>query len=488
MFPEESFKVAFKLQMRDVLLASFKILVSERAVDHAATAPLTRPPPLTWMHRKRTDYGDLPEDPIEHASRAFADRMKARLDTLRSEKAFDIMHMHEWTKLRQQSNRIADAVSGEATDVAYRVYLLDACVRLMEALLHYFHVHLKNALVDKSAIARLNDLIAAQRAHYTPKETQTTLDSLIWRLNDYQNICLPFFWHNLKDLPDYHHLKYCTYKGRYVTHYANEYNELLYKALFEDHVTLDDAAYPDTEANLGPMKAQLFNEEQFHKELDNHLYNLHHQIVGFHDGEAEGIPFVMSDHLLLTLEESELKYLPLWAGGFDDGSGGVFQDDVPPTDMGPSEPGPHYHTGHTVASSTGGDTDYASSTAGGYARTSTTFSDLGMDGLDLDDQTAGRSMVAQDSVSTVFGRSEVVSVASEAFTSADERCMVEAMVAEPAEHQALGRALAHYVEGRDGETEGSEAPEMVEDYDEGMESDSTLSLGNRSDDDDFDMV
>jgi hypothetical protein len=97
-------------------------------------------------------------------------------------------------------------------------------------------------------------------------------------------------------------------------------------------------------------------------------------------------------------------------------------------------------------------------------------------------------MVAQDSVSTVFGRSEVVSVASEAFTSADERCMVEAMVAEPAEHQALGRALAHYVEGRDGETEGSEAPEMVEDYDEGMESDSTLSLGNRSDDDDFDMV
>jgi len=53
---------------------------------------------------------------------------------------------------------------------------------------------------------------------------------------------------------------------------------------------------------------------------------------------------------LLCLTDNEFKYLPLWAGGMDDGSGGVFNADVPNATLGPNGPGPAYHTGFSMAS------------------------------------------------------------------------------------------------------------------------------------------
>lgn len=64
-------------------------------------------------------------------------------------------------------------------------------------------------------------------------------------------------------------------------------------------------------------------------------------------------PLRRTQHLALGMAEEEFRFLPLWAGGLDDGTGGVFADmTVPDADMGPIEPGPGYRTGQTVASST----------------------------------------------------------------------------------------------------------------------------------------
>jgi hypothetical protein len=472
--------------MRDVLLASFKILVNERAVDHAATSPLTKPPAVTWMQRQRTEYGDLPEDPIEHASRAFADRMKAKLDSLRGDKAYDTMSIGEWAKLQYYSKNFSDAVAAAQFPSPVLLGLLEKLTSLKEALLHFLHVHVKDCLFHLPR-GRLDTLITAQRAHYCPPEKQTSLDVLVSMLNDYQKACLPFFWYGLKDnFPGFHHFKFHRYQGQYLTNVVEEFNNQLQEALARGHLTID---LGDFKKHLPTATPYNFDEQLFHSQLHLQLSLVSLQANGFREAETDGIQFLMSDHLLLTLEESELKYLPLWAGGFDDGSGGVFQDEVPPTDMGPSEPGPHYHTGHTIASNTG-DTD-ASSTVD-YAPTST-FSEIGMDHLDLEDYTTARSMAAQDSISTVYGRGQVVSVASEAFTSGDEGSMAEAMFAVPAEHQGLGRAVAHYVEGasdggQDTETEDGDEAENGDD-DDGMDTDSTLSLGDcYDDDDDFSML
>lgn len=48
---------------------------------------------------------------------------------------------------------------------------------------------------------------------------------------------------------------------------------------------------------------------------------------------------------LVCLTDAEWKYLPLWAGGNDDESGGVFDDEVPLAETGFSTAGPKVHTG-----------------------------------------------------------------------------------------------------------------------------------------------
>jgi hypothetical protein len=55
---------------------------------------------------------------------------------------------------------------------------------------------------------------------------------------------------------------------------------------------------------------------------------------------------------LVCMSREELKYLPLWAGGNEDGTGGVFEKPIPPAEYGvaPNGPGPAYHTGLSVFS------------------------------------------------------------------------------------------------------------------------------------------
>jgi hypothetical protein len=71
---------------------------------------------------------------------------------------------------------------------------------------------------------------------------------------------------------------------------------------------------------------------------------------------------------LLCVDENEYKYLPLWAGGMDDGSGGVFEEMIPPAYKGPIGPGPSYHTGSTQNSAASSEMD--------FERGSWTFSEL----------------------------------------------------------------------------------------------------------------
>ncbi|KAL8665932.1 MAG: hypothetical protein Q9202_001868 [Teloschistes flavicans] len=60
---------------------------------------------------------------------------------------------------------------------------------------------------------------------------------------------------------------------------------------------------------------------------------------------------------LLCLEESEWKYLPLYAGGLDDGSFGTFNDDVPAADAGFSTAGPSIHTAGSSGSAASSEFD-----------------------------------------------------------------------------------------------------------------------------------
>ena len=72
---------------------------------------------------------------------------------------------------------------------------------------------------------------------------------------------------------------------------------------------------------------------------------------------------------LVCLEDNEWKYLPLWAGGNDDGSMGVYSDDLPTAEHGFTTAGPEVHDGSTPANSSKAPSEFDFVSAGDSAST-----------------------------------------------------------------------------------------------------------------------
>lgn len=72
---------------------------------------------------------------------------------------------------------------------------------------------------------------------------------------------------------------------------------------------------------------------------------------------------------LVCLQDSEWKYLPLWAGGNDDGSMGVYNDDLPTAEHGFTTAGPEVHDGSTPANSVKAPSEFELVSAGDSAST-----------------------------------------------------------------------------------------------------------------------
>ncbi|KAL8809817.1 MAG: hypothetical protein Q9223_003758 [Gallowayella weberi] len=98
--------------------------------------------------------------------------------------------------------------------------------------------------------------------------------------------------------------------------------------------------------------------EQFCREVEYHILRVCSAMLGSPDGSnrEDTMKQVMTP-TLVCLDEAEWKYLPLYAGGLDDGSGGVFNDDVPMAETGFSTAGPGVHTG-TGSSTASSDFEY----------------------------------------------------------------------------------------------------------------------------------
>ncbi|KAI9848487.1 MAG: hypothetical protein M1838_000510 [Thelocarpon superellum] len=86
----------------------------------------------------------------------------------------------------------------------------------------------------------------------------------------------------------------------------------------------------DTSAVRAASK-DYFDVEIFMLQASQHIQDVANQML------VQPVSFdMMSTETLTCLGDDEFKYLPLWAGGDDDGSGGVFGPSVPDAEAGPS--------------------------------------------------------------------------------------------------------------------------------------------------------
>ncbi|PYH83147.1 hypothetical protein BO82DRAFT_332561 [Aspergillus uvarum CBS 121591] len=91
-----------------------------------------------------------------------------------------------------------------------------------------------------------------------------------------------------------------------------------------------------------------FNPHDFFNQLSSYLHSMSERMRGSYRSDTDQL---LTD-CVSCLTANEMKYLPLWAGGNDDGSGGVFADlDIPNAEhAGFATPGPGIHMGSSVAS------------------------------------------------------------------------------------------------------------------------------------------
>lgn len=92
-----------------------------------------------------------------------------------------------------------------------------------------------------------------------------------------------------------------------------------------------------------------FSLTRLFTQIRDHLETICFRNLSKGENDEFGVSFLCDT--LLSLSDKEYAFLPLWAGGMNDGSGGVFAGNIPIAERGaPSQPGPSYHTGSTLAS------------------------------------------------------------------------------------------------------------------------------------------
>ncbi len=348
------------------------------------------------------------ETSLQHASSSFADSIIGDFNKLTSDQAFDVLGVKAWHVLQIRYNKVLAAQGGELT---YPTSLSVAFNKLTRALLAAFHDAVLQA-VNEEPPKSDQDTVLSNLALYVPQadiasgwpwtsfqRNQKILTATFWRclskfrLPDFQTVSIDNKTVRIPDLVTNFNLAWRDgARAGFLTNSTN--------------INLVDAWELQNLVRSGelPFDIAQFRGEVFGRTL-KFCQNRYDQAAC--ESGGLDLPLPLSEHLLLNLRENDFRFLPLWAGGDDDGSGGVFQTVVPAAEMGPNGPGPVYHTGYTVASEVSG------------------HEELNFETLSLGSTEKGlRSDAAKDSASTIISDHDVLSVSgsfeSEAFTTADD--------------------------------------------------------------------
>ncbi|KAL9121506.1 MAG: hypothetical protein Q9187_001940 [Circinaria calcarea] len=139
---------------------------------------------------------------------------------------------------------------------------------------------------------------------------------------------------------------------------------------------------PDVKVTGHAATYEFFSFQEFLKQAEKYIHAVSESILSNPHSSSQDPLDLRLTNTLVCLTDAEWKYLPLWAGGNDDDSGGVFDDEVPLAEMGFSTAGPKVHTGvGSSAASSEFETLGGSKTSGSY-HTSTVVNDGYSDGLD----------------------------------------------------------------------------------------------------------
>ncbi|KAI7784568.1 hypothetical protein LA080_009805 [Diaporthe eres] len=469
--PEETLRIASIIRAPVLAFAAFRILVNEHALviagDHVCGEQARKNATIFGRRSSGcisgTEQGDMVMRMVEHAGVAMAERYKQAVDDICGPDALAILDVPEWNQLtlldqvipsdsslphRRTYNALLDRIRTVISRVVTKC--IDKTPNMVTR--DKFFSHATKSRWDMSEMGLLYLITKRELA------TSHSLSAVYTGLNKYQRALCPFVWLEMRDL-------FITdLVGTQDAYDAASAFSIAFQDAKKRNLLLRGRPYPDIFDH---------HDQGFYKRLFEHaVSSLSAYAASFAQRPDSEFGYSITQHMVLSLSEKEMDYLR-----FEDET--VYESEIPEAELGPTGPGPSYHTGITVPS--------VSDSVVGEMDDMAIRSDDGT-------STVVGSVVVQDGISTVFDRGRVLtpseSLASERFTddamSAD---VAEAEFVLPAAHQSRGQALADYVGGfsQDGADDGLVGGGGLQDDDDDDDSEdfveSELSVEESGDDD-----
>ncbi|KAI0203806.1 hypothetical protein F4808DRAFT_415940 [Astrocystis sublimbata] len=306
---EDALWMGWKLRLRAVTRMAFRVLVVERAFENYTNKVAThnRTRDSSPLGRIRGSVADEQETYIEHAAQKLLQRSTNSYAQLLSNQSHKLLGIKEWP-------------SSHPT------------------LCHKLHTYIQRLVQDATITTNVAMAISIEpiledydvsRARYVPKVQPQSTKEIYMGLSPHQYVLTRAFWRRLDQL---------------ACDSARLFREIEYAATTLPQPT----PYPWMEtSNTGAqMAVSLFDRAAFHRDFVLCVRKLGDQWSGYDDLEIR-VP--KTSFLILGLSDDETNYLPLWAGGLDDGTGTIFQPEIPDAQRGFAiGPGPAYRTGETI--------------------------------------------------------------------------------------------------------------------------------------------
>ncbi|KAL6923745.1 hypothetical protein FSST1_001019 [Fusarium sambucinum] len=467
--PEEALQIAFSLKIPQIAESAFKILVNELALKLAGEAELHQNYNHTTIFGRR--LGDLPDELsnlVQHAAQALIERVSDIDKMMHNPCLYDFWDIDEWNGMRV----IEQLLARENSELAIEA------LAVLRSLIDNLVAEVAQAWEINISIPPAYQYLTYQsidqdRLTYVEPQDFENTTMIMCKFNSTQMLLCASPYNEVG--VDLDARRWCSSRCRLAGYQHQTYKDLVQKATIALRVFLaSNPRLQDDELwkRILELKDYPFPVREEVSQFNRPIVSLDHLEAEVKDRlrlvtlswERRNFepPLNITRHLLLTLTDNELKYLPLWCGGCDDGTGGVFEDPIPSTDMGPKGPGPGFHTGQTIPSA-------PASISGSMIED--------MDALRVWGSTTGASINVHDSISTVYRTDQVIaedkSIASESFTAGGSE-YADARFALPADHQEMGEAVNMLIETTDEPTD-SESKSATE---------GRSAVGNNSADDD----
>ncbi|KAM0328032.1 hypothetical protein ACHAQA_005433 [Verticillium albo-atrum] len=339
--PEEGLEIAKTFKFVDLTRFTFELLVYEKAMMDAGygNAPHGTPN-LTVLGRKRRNPGDDLDNMIQHAAQALVQRNTEMMRLLGSSTIFDDLESSQWRRLAEVRRRLVAEQDSK---------LCIQAVQALDNLKHRIFEHWRKQILHH-ALGDLSDYecCAADefRLRYVAPQKHESLRIIYSRMNPVQKVLCIFFynrmgaiartgpWETALPMPDSLEAPSLTFVRQSIAILAGglrqAYEEIIVKKPF---VFMDFEPNPQT----GLPPASPFHLAQFDIEVFSALSDLirgPHQDFRFRNQRCQP-DRILTNHLMSYLGPHELKFLPVWAGGQDDGTGRVLNDVLPPAEDGP---------------------------------------------------------------------------------------------------------------------------------------------------------